>query len=63
MIGRLTILGLLAVVCVPAFAQEHEHAVRAKNKSATLMAGLGDWRHPVSTPMRRPRPFSIRGYD
>ena len=50
MIRRLTILCALAIALgVPGFAQEQEHAVAAKNKSATLMTGLGDWRHPVST--------------
>src|SRR4029077_6998319 len=34
-------------LCAPAFAQEH--AAPAKVKTATLMSGLGDWRHPVST--------------
>jgi len=41
--------------------QEHEHSVAAKNKTATLMAGLGDWRHPVSTSNAQAQPFSIRG--
>src|SRR6267142_2218394 len=62
MIRRLTILCLLAVVlCVPAFAQEHEHAVAAKNKTATLMAGLGDWRHPVSTTNAQAQAFFDQG--
>src|SRR5712672_2142236 len=62
MISRLTILCLLAVgLCAPAFAQEHEHAVAAKNKSATLMAGLGDWRHPVSTTNAQAQAFFDQG--
>src|SRR5258705_11151379 len=62
MISRLTILGLLAVVlCAPAFAQEHEHAVAAKNKTATLMTGLGDWRHPVSMKNAQAQAFFDQG--
>src|SRR6266403_726945 len=62
MISRSTILSLLAVVlCAPAFAQEHEHAVAAKNKTATLMAGLGDWRHPVSTTNAQAQAFFDQG--
>src|SRR6267143_809219 len=62
MISRLTILGLLAVVlCAAGFAQEHEHAVAAKNKTATLMAGLGDWRHPVSTTNAQAQAFFDQG--
>src|SRR5712672_2505082 len=62
MISRLTILCLLAVVLyAPALAQEHEHAVAAKNKSATLMAGLGDWRHPVSTTNAQAQAFFDQG--
>src|SRR5258707_1605022 len=62
MISRSTFLCLLAVVlCASAFAQEHEHAVAAKNKTATLMAGLGDWRHPVSTTNAQAQAFFDQG--
>src|SRR6266478_143471 len=62
MISRSTILCLLAVVlCASGFAQEHEHAVAAKNKTATLMAGLGDWRHPVSTTNAQAQAFFDQG--
>src|SRR5882672_10756619 len=62
MIRRLTILCLLALtLCATGFAQEHEHAVAAKNKTATLMAGLGDWRHPVSTTNAQAQAFFDQG--
>jgi len=62
MISRLTILCLLAgVLCASTFAQEHEHSVAAKNKTATLMAGLGDWRHPVSTSNAQAQAFFDQG--
>src|SRR6266850_4756358 len=62
MISRSTILCLLAVVlCASGFAQEHEHAVAAKNKTATLIAGLGDWRHPVSTTNAQAQAFFDQG--
>src|SRR5258707_2595909 len=58
MIRRLTILGALGVaLCLPGFAQEHA----AKGKSATLMAGLGDWRHPVSTKNAQAQAFFDQG--
>jgi len=62
MIRRLTILCALAIALgVPGFAQEQEHAVAAKNKSATLMTGLGDWRHPVSTKNAQAQAFFDQG--
>jgi len=62
MIRRLTILCVLAsALCVPGFAQEHEHAVAAKNKTASLMTGLGDWRHPVSTTNAQAQAFFDQG--
>jgi tetratricopeptide (TPR) repeat protein len=62
MIRRLTILcALAAALCVSGFAQEHEHAVAAKNKTATLMTGLGDWRHPVSTKNAQAQAFFDQG--
>src|ERR1700682_6288444 len=60
MIRRLTVLLAAAVaLCVPAFAQEH--AAPAKSKPATLMTGLGDWRHPVSTKNAQAQAFFDQG--
>jgi tetratricopeptide (TPR) repeat protein len=62
MIRRLTILCALAIaLCAAGFAQEQEHAVAAKNKTATLMTGLGDWRHPVSTKNAQAQAFFDQG--
>jgi tetratricopeptide (TPR) repeat protein len=62
MIRRLTILCALAIaLCAAGFAQEQEHAVSAKNKTATLMTGLGDWRHPVSTKNAQAQAFFDQG--
>jgi len=54
-------IALALVSGVSAFAQEHEHAIAAKNKSATLMTGLGDWRHPVSTQNAQAQAFFDQG--
>ena len=54
-----TLCALLIALCVPAFAQEHATAV--KSKSATLMTGLGDWRHPVSTKNAQAQAFFDQG--
>jgi len=60
MIRRLTaLLALAAALCLPGFAQEHE--VLARNKTATLMPGLGDWRHPVSTKNAQAQEFFDQG--
>ena len=60
MIRRLTVLlPVAAALCVPAFAQEH--AAAANNKTATLMTGLGDWRHPVSTKNAQAQAFFDQG--
>src|SRR6202158_831393 len=60
MIRRLTVLLAVAVaLCVPAFAQEHD--APAKSKPATLMTGLGDWRHPVSTKNAQAQAFFDQG--
>jgi tetratricopeptide (TPR) repeat protein len=60
MIRRLTVLlALVVALCAPGLAQEHE--VSAKNKEATLMAGLGDWRHPVSTKNAQAQAFFDQG--
>ena len=62
MIRRLGVLLALAMaLCAPGFAQEHENAVAAKNKTATLMTGLGDWRHPVSTKNAQAQAFFDQG--
>jgi tetratricopeptide (TPR) repeat protein len=53
------VLALAIALCVPAFAQEH--AASAKNKAATLMTGLGDWRHPVSTKSAQAQAFFDQG--
>src|SRR5260370_36701386 len=53
------LLGLAAALCAPGFAQEHE--VSAKSKAATLMTGLGDWRHPVSTKNAQAQAFFDQG--
>ena len=55
------VLVMAAALCVPAFAQEQEHAVAAKNKAATLMTGLGDWHHPVSTKNAQAQAFFDQG--
>jgi tetratricopeptide (TPR) repeat protein len=45
-----------------AFSQEHpEHAAPAKARSATLMTGLGNWRHPVSTKNAQAQDFFDQG--
>jgi len=62
MIRRLMILCVLAIALATAgFAQEQEHAVAAKNKTVTLMTGLGDWRHPVSTKNAQAQAFFDQG--
>src|SRR5260370_12278263 len=62
MISRLTILCVLALtLCAPGFAQVQEHPVATKNKTATLMTGLGDWRHPVSTKNAQAQAFFDQG--
>jgi tetratricopeptide (TPR) repeat protein len=63
---------LTAALCVPGFAQEHEHAAAAKSttaakgkpgtsKPATLMTGLGKWHHPVSTKNAQAQAFFDQG--
>jgi len=62
MIRRLTILcALVAALCLPGLAQEHEHAGAAKGKPVTLMTGLGTWRHPVSTKNAQAQAFFDQG--
>jgi tetratricopeptide (TPR) repeat protein len=49
-------------LCESAFTQEHpEHAAAAKAKSATLMTGYGNWRHPVSTKNAQAQAFFDQG--
>jgi len=55
----MTLCALLIALGVPAFAQEH--ATAAKSKSATLMTGFGDWRHPVSTKNAQAQAFFDQG--
>jgi tetratricopeptide (TPR) repeat protein len=40
---------LVFALCVSAFAQEHAATAAVKGNPVTLMVGLGNWRHPVST--------------
>src|SRR5258706_3182890 len=54
-------VALALILGAAASAQEHEHAVAAKNKTATLMTGLGDWRHPVSTKNAQAQAFFDQG--
>ena len=62
MIKRLTILcALLAALGAPGLAQEHEHAAAAKGKAVTLMTGLGNWHHPVSTTNAQAQAFFDQG--
>jgi tetratricopeptide (TPR) repeat protein len=67
MIRRLTIWCVLGVaLCLPAFAQEHgQHAANvraaAKEKPATLMTGLGNWHHTVSTKNAQAQAFFDQG--
>ena len=60
MIRRLMILFVLGVaMCLPAIAQEH--AEMAKSKPVTLMTGLGNWRHTVSTKNAQAQAFFDQG--
>src|SRR5262249_42448841 len=43
---RLISVSLLLLFCLPAFAQEHSHT---QNRPVTLVSGLGNLHHPVST--------------
>ena len=69
MIRQLIILCAVATaLCAPTFSQEnpaeHAHASSAsaaKNKTATLMAGYGNWRHPVSTKNIQAQAFFDQG--
>ena len=52
---------LVSALGVPAFAQEHAHAIASKGKTATLMAGYGNWRHTVSTKSPQAQAFFDQG--
>jgi tetratricopeptide (TPR) repeat protein len=54
---RISIL-LAVVLCVPAFGQEHSHH---QAKPATLMSGLGNLHHPVSTSNSQAQQFFDQG--
>ena len=51
---------LTAALCFPAFAQHHP-APAAKPKPVTLMSGLGDLRHPVTTSKPQAQLFFDQG--
>jgi tetratricopeptide (TPR) repeat protein len=58
----LTLLALALTLTFPSFAQEHsDHAAAAKPKAATLMAGYGNWHHPVSTKNVQAQAFFDQG--
>src|ERR1700674_1771057 len=58
----LTLFAPVLALSPPAFAQEPpEHAAPAKAKSATLMAGYGNWHHPVSTKNAQAQAFFDQG--
>src|SRR5689334_3737064 len=59
-IGIVLVLAL-ALVSGATFAQEHEHAAAAKSKPATMMTGLGDLHHPVSTNDAQAQAFFDQG--
>jgi len=56
----LTLVALALTSGFSSFAQEH-HAAAAKPKSATLMAGYGNWHHPVSTKNAQAQAFFDQG--
>jgi tetratricopeptide (TPR) repeat protein len=57
----LTLVALALTLIFPSFAQEHsDHAV-AKPKPAMLMAGYGNWHHPVSTKNAQAQAFFDQG--
>jgi tetratricopeptide (TPR) repeat protein len=58
----LTLLALVLALTVPSLAQEHAaHPAPARAKSTTLMAGYGDWHHPVSTKNAQAQAFFDQG--
>ena len=66
--SRLTNTFALAIFALAALcaarslaAQEREHAAAGKAKTATLMTGLGNWRHPVTTTSSQAQAFFDQG--
>src|ERR1043166_8916014 len=57
----LMIAVVLAAGASRALAQEHAHAGAPRAKAATLMTGLGNWRHPVTTPNAEGQAFFDQG--
>jgi tetratricopeptide (TPR) repeat protein len=55
---RLSIILALAL-CTPAFAQDHP--AHDQSRPVTLMSGLGDWHHPVSTKNPEAQAFFDQG--
>jgi tetratricopeptide (TPR) repeat protein len=55
----LTLFALAVALSAPAFAQEHLAPTKAK--SAALMAGYGNWHHPVSTKDAQAQAFFDQG--
>ena len=55
------VFSILIVTGRKSAAQEHEHAGAAKAKTATLMSGLGNWRHPVTTSNAQAQAFFDQG--
>ena len=53
------VLAIAMALSTPGLAQEQ--SVSAKGKTATLMSGLGDWRHPVSTKNAQAQAFFDQG--
>ncbi len=52
---------LVFALCVSAFAQEHAATAAVKGNPVTLMVGLGNWRHPVSTKNEPAQAFFDQG--
>lgn len=63
LLKALLALGISSLaLSVAAFAQEHaEHRVPPKAKTAVLMAGYGNWHHPVSTKNAQAQAFFDQG--
>src|SRR3974377_2232415 len=62
-LAMLLVLGLATLTLgESALSQDHaQHAAPAKAKSATLMTGYGNWRHPVSTKNAQAQAFFDQG--
>jgi tetratricopeptide (TPR) repeat protein len=57
----LTLLAILLALSAPTLAQLHSEHPAANAKSATLMAGYGNWHHPVSTKNAQAQAFFDQG--